>query len=223
MSPCVANIILPLKIELVEIRMPFCTTPQLILYTMDLFHASEYARIIQYLQTDPFRIDEYDRNYLHYAMMYKEASLDSIFASLIHGINPNQIDCIGDTPLTLLLKSSHDSAKILQCLELLLIFGADPNLHSPGTVPPLLLAAIMRNFGAMLLLIQHGANINCRFKAITDTIMASPTSALSFAVEMNDRDMVKILMKSGLMSAENVFHALQKASPEIRPYLLKAT
>jgi ankyrin repeat protein len=189
---------------------------------MESFQNNEIARICTYLQNDPWHNDEFDRNCLHYAMMYRDARLQDILAALMTGININQMDCLGETPITLLLKSGNHRShtEINELLQLLLMAGADPNLCGPHDPSPILLATMTRNFHAMVYLILYGANLNTRYSTPYETIIPNNTTPLSFAATHRDEDMLEILMKSGLMTPETIFAALQKTDSDLRHLML---
>lgn len=191
---------------------------------MNSFQQTEFTRVIEYLQHDPWHVDEFDRNCLHYAMMYREATLQQVLTCLMVGIQVNHMDCLGDTPMTLLLKSGHhrSNTEILEYLRLLLLAGADPNLCRSGDPSPLLLTAMTRNFHAMVELVLHGANINARLQTDYKTLLPNNTTLLSFAVAHGDTDLVEILTKSGLLTPETIFAALQKTKlgSDVRHMLL---
>lgn len=103
--------------------------------------------------------DEYDRTPIHYAaMIHSDFVLKMYLDTDIHNIN--HIDILGDTALTSAIRSctTENCDKIVQIIELLLDYGADPNLCGSGGLTPLMLAVMKGQMNLVLLLLNAGAD-----------------------------------------------------------------
>ncbi|XP_066118302.1 ankyrin repeat and SOCS box protein 15 isoform X2 [Saccopteryx bilineata] len=77
----------------------------------------------------------------------------------------------------------------IHCTEVLLNAGADPNLDPLNC---LLVAVRANNHEIVLLLLSHGANVNCYFMHVNDTRFPS---AIQYA--LNDEVMLRLLLNNG--------------------------
>lgn len=124
----------------------------------------EFSRIYRfilysYMNPHTYSYDEYDRTPIHYAaMIHSDFVLKMYLDMNIHNIN--HIDILGDTALTSAIRSctTENCDKIVQIIEILLDYGADPNLCGSGGLTPLMLAVMKGYINIVTLLLNVGAD-----------------------------------------------------------------
>jgi|SRR3989344_483883 len=98
-------------------------------------------------------------------------------------VNVNRINKLGFTPLSIATIESHGNDVYLDNVKTLLKYNADTNIPN---VPPLHIAASVKNHKIAKLLLEHGADVI--------KLTANYVSPLILAVTRNDKDMVKLLL-----------------------------
>jgi ankyrin repeat protein len=125
---------------------------------------------------------------LEYAIYH--SPLAFIRALLEIGANPNPVDHSGFPPLIAALSCSRPQpgspgrTDVLEILELLLAFGADPNQRGLNDWTALHMAVAERNLPALKLLLERGANPHLRTRIDdyeTPREMAESTGLSEFA------------------------------------------
>ena len=123
-----------------------------------------------------------------------EENVDEVVRLIKTGVNVNEQDDYGLTPLHYAARSAYGTKKHLEVMEILIKAGVDINAHSgnedfdDGT--PLHYAAVASFYKGIELLIANGADINrpCR---------SNGWSPLHTAVTTNDPKVVQLLLDKG--------------------------
>jgi hypothetical protein len=183
------------------------------------------------------KLDEHGRSPLHYAITFRTLDVLEYYLSQ-HVYDSNAADCLGDTPLIHALKlyTTEHPQITRSVVYLLLKYGADPNVGSPGSPTPLMLAVMREDVAIVQSLLIMGADPNCRMEE-EGLFFKSTDTALSLAVRQNSifansKQYTKnqldcilyILRKSRIPVSPNVlFHALQQTKhKELKDYILAA-
>jgi ankyrin repeat protein len=133
--------------------------------------------------SSPQTLDEYGRSPLHYCCQIPAPGAMNILLSLGH-FDVNHQDCLGDTPLVCLLRAySECSREFIHSIAFMLLrCGADPNLHGPNSLTPLMIAVLHKDLLLVELLLQFGANPNVRLEDTESLLIPGRSSAFSLAV-----------------------------------------
>lgn len=167
--------------------------------------------------------DEFGRNCVFHALMCGTPQI--LQTCLDRGANPNTIDVCGNTPLSWLLthflgcQTYEDRYNTMSSLDILLQYGADPNLHASGHMSPLMIATLSNNPILVSHLISNGASVNNRLQDSELGLLHKGASALSLATSESLTDIIPFLKVNA--EPEIIFHALQKTTdPHIREMFL---
>lgn len=177
------------------------------------------AQAVLHVLQHPLEPDVFDRTSLHYAALYK-SEIGIFEMGSISDIDPNHIDCLGNTALHILLQhQTMNSSVRLVLVRALLRGGADPNVGGPGSLTPLMMAVLTTDVPLVKLLCDFGADVNARY--LTDAQLHFPNkmTALSLAASMNLPDVIRCL-KGPSVEPTTIFHALQKASPSMKAVIM---
>lgn len=165
--------------------------------------------------------DTYYRNALFYSCTNGNYPITK--ALLEKGTLSNWIDLLGDTPLHVTIQSIQDPALCSRIVYLLLVHGANPNLHVEGHLTPMMMAVLKENIEVVDMLLLYGADLNRRF--LTDSVLLIPnnSSALSLATSfVPNADIIRRLVATKKLTPEVVFHASCKAIPSMKQVLMKS-
>jgi ankyrin repeat protein len=122
-------------------------------------------------------------------------------ALLKGGVDPNQLDLNGESPLVYAVSEPA----LHQIVPVLLKAGAKPDLGHDGYYKPALLIAIEKNYSDMIkLLLAAGAD-----PTLTDRSDA-PSNALDYAVSGNDADTVNLILAAHKWGPAELAQALSK-------------
>jgi ankyrin repeat protein len=111
----------------------------------------------------------------------------TILENVIQGVNLNAMNLLGETPLSCVITNSYKSPeRATLCVSLLLLAGADPNLHQEGSFTPLMLAAIYKHTAILKLLLEYKADVNSVYTPPETTFIPFGSSALSIAFLMQN-------------------------------------
>lgn len=103
------------------------------------------------------------------------------------GANPNVMNLLGETPLTCVISNSYKAPELATfCVAVLLLAGADPNLHAKGSFTPLMLTAIHQNTAILKLLLDSGVNVNTLYQPAISAVIPYGSSALSIAFQVQN-------------------------------------
>lgn len=186
----------------------------------NVFEPLMLAKSIMHITLTPDEVDEDGRSCLHHAALYE--SEEGLVSMLQSGIDPNLMDCMGQTALHCLLRhQTMNPYKLYRLVHILLLGGADPNVGNPGQLTPLMLAVLTSDVSIVQLMCDYGADTNVRFLTSSPLLFSNNMTALSLAVSRNGAEIVQCL-KRYACSPETIFHALQKASPAMKYILLGA-
>lgn len=106
----------------------------------------------------------------------------SISDLLRAGYDVNALNDLGETPLSCLITNSYKGPEIATyCVSMLLLAGADPNLHQKGSFTPLMLSVLYHNGAIQKLLLDYRANPNILYKPLFPTLIPYNASALAIA------------------------------------------
>lgn len=126
----------------------------------------------------------YDNTFLHYAC--NKLLFFTISDLISQGADVNALNILGETPLVCTISHSYrDPEMAIFCVSMLILAGADPNLHSTGSLTPLMLASIHQNVSIQKLLLDAGANPNILYMPSEKCILEPRSSALSLAFQLN--------------------------------------
>jgi ankyrin repeat protein len=142
------------------------------------------------------RADEHGRTSLHYLCMgdITEANCKAIESILELGANPNHNDCLGDTPLSCLLRCRY-TRQVVSCVITLLKYGADPNDHDPSELSPLMLAVLQGSYIVVRNLVKYGANLKYSLKREDICLVPNNSTALTIATALQDKLITKYLTR----------------------------
>lgn len=152
----------------------------------------------------------------HYAA--RTGDLPTVLSALREGLPPDKRDQRGRTALTLAAQYGH-----LEVVRALLAQGADVDCQVKWHFTPLVLAVSRRHSEVALLLIEHGANVNqvvaleersvftlavlYRQGSVVEAMLrrgadphhqdARGRTALSYAREIKDADLTRLLLQGG--------------------------
>jgi hypothetical protein len=195
-----------------------------------------FCRASQYLPRQ-IKWDEHGRSPLHYAITFRALDVLEYYLSQ-RMYDVNGADCLGDTPLIHALKlHSAENPRITHTIVYLLLkYGADPNVGSPGSPTPLMLAVMKEDNAIVKSLMMMGADPNCRMQE-EGLFFKSNDTALSLAVRLNSlcgtksgcsknqlECIASILQKSPVgVSSTVLFHALQQTKDKnLKDYIMLA-
>lgn len=104
-------------------------------------------------------------------------------SDLLHaGYNVNAFNELGETPLSCVIMNSYKSPEVAAyCVAILLMAGADPNMHPEGAFTPLMLSVIYQNGAIQKLLLEYQADPNILYKPLFPALIPYGSSALSIA------------------------------------------
>ncbi len=181
------------------------------------------------------KCDEHGRSPLHYAITFRALDVLEYYLSQ-QMYDVNAADCLGDTPLihALNLYSTENMRITHSIVYLLLKHGANPNVGSPGSPTPLMLAVMKEDVAIVNSLLLMGADPNRRMQE-EGLFFKSNDTALSLAVRLDSLCVTKsaytpaqldciasILQKSSTgVSSTVLFHALQQTKDKkLKEYMM---
>jgi ankyrin repeat protein len=124
-------------------------------------------------------------NPLHHAC--NELRFFAISECIVNGCDVNQMDDLGETPLSCVISHSYHNPEMATfCVSMLLLAGADPNVHTKGTLTPLMLATIHQNLAIYRLLMDAGADPNILYKPAQHILLKPGSSALSIGFQLDN-------------------------------------
>jgi ankyrin repeat protein len=201
----------------------------------DHFHASELLRIAQLVLNVHHSgcenyIDDSECNQLHYCVsLHSTKALRLCLKSRL--IDVNQMNILGETPLLRALNILQmDTVTMYAIVDILLHYGADPNLRKCAGEPTALMLAVMREDGGLVRrLLEAGADVNTRLDA-DGLFLKKGDSALSIAVKslgspthfnQSKETILSLLLKATGISPSIIFHAIQQTQhPALKHILL---
>ncbi len=102
---------------------------------------------------------------------------------LAEGHPVNQLNLLGETPLmTAISHSNKDPETATYIVSMLLLAGADPNLHKIGNLTPLMLSTLHQNIAIQKLLLDAGADVNAKYTPAALTLIPQGASALAIGL-----------------------------------------
>ncbi len=176
----------------------------------------------------PQSLDAHGRSPLHICCQHPSPVAVEILLELQH-FNINQMDYLGNTPLLHVIHASNNPCMrtlTAPILSMLLKHGADPNLHGPLTLSPLILAVLQKDEELVELLLRHGANPNIRLEG-DKSLFPVRSSALSIALRpplqstftVEDLQIIALLLQRS--SPTTVFHAIQKVPRYVKEIVME--
>ena len=142
---------------------------------------SEIARALSALTINPLSL-ALERNHV-----------GCVGALLEHGADANQKYFLGHE-INLVPMEYHE------CLEILLNYGANPDVYSRGGLSPLMKACKDKQLASINILISHGASVNLQCPPRFDQ-----KTALHFAASSGNLDIVKALLKAGAATSRPAY------------------
>lgn len=103
----------------------------------------------------------------------------------------------GETPLTFAVTRGNQAV-----IELLLKYGADPNIRSRFDIPPLQIAVFRNLTNIVKLLLSYGAQIN--------DVDEFGNTALTIALQNNNDELVKLLLDNDARFSQNTEEVLKQ-------------
>lgn len=133
----------------------------------------------------------------------KSGRVDIVQFLLISGADVNRVFVTGYAPTALIAAAEIGSIEIV---ELLLQFGADPNVLPRNGFTAMSTALVHRNYDVLLLLLEHGADINLLFdKTLEPFLLEFGNHLSSFATNLTpeNADTWKKLRLKSLFASES--------------------
>ena len=148
-------------------------------------------RVVQHLIDNKVKVNAWGGEHGHAliaAIMGKKFSIVEILRR--HGARPAST-CLGDALRTAVARNA------LQCLQILIDLGADPNSTKPNHEPVIFIAVRRRQCEMANLLLQHGADVNGSTAKTGTTRGVHGLSPLQLASDRGFVEMVKLLINAG--------------------------
>lgn len=146
---------------------------------------------------------------------------------LANGHSVNLLNLLGETPLMTTISHSYkDPETATYIVSLLLLDGADPNLHGTGNLTPLMLATLQQNIAIQKLLLDAGADVNIRYKPVESCLIPYGSSALAigFSYKNDFTSIVPLLCHihdpNVLADAFQIFDSVQQT--QVIDYILQS-
>jgi ankyrin repeat protein len=182
------------------------------------FPQKEYSCFLE-LFSDLFRLQDSDgKTLLHHLCSNRPtATSKSLIRLLLHfGTSANIQDVEGLTPLNTLLLWCQDPPLRHEIAEVLLQYGAIPNMYPSNHMSPLITAVVLNDRDLLSLLLDHGADPNARFYTLSPLHVPNMSSALSLSANKSQWSLFFRLLQCKDLSESVQFHALLRADPETK-------